>query len=302
MNPRSLPAPTLANLYPPVRGYSYFEAASVLPFASEAEPQTAANIWWLAEHALLAYDQPATIEAALAPHGYRAECFADRASSTFAYAAIGADHGVLSFRGTEALTPGDSLFKLGDVVRDWLTDARFARRGFDDAGRVHAGFGAALERIWPGLESVLAQAPRWWCTGHSMGAALAALAAVRIGRRGNTLAALATFGQPRTGCANFALRLDALPCVRVVNACDLVPRMPPERLGFAHAGTLLHLDAEQFTRYGATVRGHLRRLPATLKHGVGALTPIELIDHAPLYYAIKCCNAALARLERPGAG
>ena len=300
MNPRSLPAPTLANLYPPVRGHRYFEAASVLPFASDAGPQAAANIWWLAEHALLAYDQPAAIEAALAPHGYRASCFADRASSTFAYAAVGADHGVLSFRGTEALTPGDSLFKLGDVVRDWLTDAHFAPRDFDDAGRVHAGFCGALERIWSALEPVLAQAPRWWCTGHSMGAALAALAAVRIGRRAGALAALATFGQPRTGNAAFAHRLDALPCVRVVNACDLVPRMPPARLGFAHAGALVHLDQDQFTSYGATVRSHLRRLPGTLKHGVGALTPIELIDHAPLYYAIKCGNAALAQLERPG--
>lgn len=36
------------------------------------------------------------------------------------------------------------------------------------------------------------------------------------------------------------------------------------------------------------------RLPGNLRHGLGALTPIESIGHAPLHYAIKCFNSALA--------
>ena len=43
-----------------------------------------------------------------------------------------------------------------------------------------------------------------------------------------------------------------------------------------------------------TLRAHLREFPRTLRHGPGALTPIELIDHAPLHYAIKCHNAVVA--------
>lgn len=291
---RALPPPSLATLNPPVRGYRYFEAAAVWPFAPRAGVTSVSNRWWMAEHALLAYDQPAVIDAVLAAHGYCVQRIFDRASSGHAHVALSNDHAVLAFRGTEVLTPGDSPLKFGDVARDWLIDARFARVAFADAGRVHGGFAAALDALWPALEPLLATPRIWWCTGHSLGGALAALAAVRLQLKGQQVAGVVTFGQPRCGDRAFASRFGALPLLRVVNACDLVPRLPPPALGFEHAGELLHLDAERFHAYGATVRAHLRQLPRALRHGIGAFTPVELIDHAPLHYAIKCHNAVLA--------
>ena len=91
-----------------------------------------------------------------------------------------------------------------------------------------------------------------------------------------------------------AAALARLPLLRVVNACDLVPEMPPETLGYRHAGKLLHLDASHRQNYARSVRSFWSRLPGNLRHGIGALTPIELRDHAPLHYAIKCFNAAWA--------
>jgi len=44
------------------------------------------------------------------------------------------------------------------------------------------------------------------------------------------------------------------------------------------------------------LKRHLLRLPRNLRHGLGALTPIELIDHAPLYYAVKSYNHALQQV------
>lgn len=293
MIPRPLPPPTLETLYPPARGYRYFEAAAAWPFASGDGGASARNRWWMAEHALLAYDDARGIETRLAALGYAVQTVDHAASGTFAYAAWAPDHGVLAFRGTEAMTPGDALPKLKDVARDWLTDARVKRAAFDDLGRVHGGFAAALATVWNEIEPLLPRAPRWWCTGHSLGGALAALASARIARRGTALAGAITFGQPRCGDATFVRFLGTLPLTRVVNACDLVPRLPPKALGYEHAGTLVHLDAERFARYGASLGQHLIDLPRNLRHGVGALTPLDLIDHAPLHYAIKCYNAAL---------
>ena len=293
MNPRALPPPTLESLYPPIRDYAYFDAHESLPFASESGAGSAHNRWWMAEHALLAYDTPARIETRLGQLGYSVRVAEHARSGSFAYAAWGPGHGVLAFRGTEAMTPGDSLPKLRDVVRDWLTDARFKRVRFEDTGTVHGGFAGAFEGVWGELEPQLAQAPCWWCTGHSLGGALAALAAVRVRRRGHALAGAVTFGQPRTGDSVFTGFLATLPLTRVVNACDLVPRLPPEALGFGHAGTLVHLDAGEYESYGASLGRHLLGLPRNLRHGVGALTPRDLIDHAPLHYAIKCFNAAV---------
>jgi hypothetical protein len=291
--PRPLPPPTLAALYPPIRGYRYFDAAPGWAFDARADVEVPQQAWWLAEHALLAYERTAKVAATLAAAGYRSAIAHDRASSGFAYAAIGADHGILAFRGTEALTPGDSWRKLASVARDWWIDARVRQADDPLGGQVHAGFQHALDAIWPQLAAVLNEAPLWWLSGHSLGGALAALAGPRLRAAGTGLGGVITYGQPRVGNDGCASRLAALPLLRVVNACDLVPELPPEVLGYRHAGLLRHLDAGRRQDYSRSVRSYWSRLPGNLRHGVGALTPIELTDHAPLHYAVKCFNAAL---------
>jgi triacylglycerol lipase len=296
---RTLPPPSLATLNPPVRGYRYFEAAPHWRFDPAAGVDDARNRWWMAEHALLAYDDDTAIDAALAAHGYAVEHLRDRASSGYAFLALAPDHALLAFRGTEVFNPGDPLRKLADVVRDWQVDARCARVPLEHGGAAHGGFARALDALWPAIEPHLGRVRRWWCTGHSLGGALAQLAALRLRAQRAPVAGVVTFGQPRCGDRSCAQRSAELPLLRVVNACDLVPRLPPPTLGFEHAGALLHLDAEQLRDYGSTLRARLRRLPQDLQHGIGALTPLALIDHAPLHYAIKCHNAVLDGL--PGA-
>lgn len=289
---RPLPPPTLANLYPPARGYRYFDAPDGWRFAATTALEDPTAAWWLAEHALLAYDHPAHVREALT--GVRVEVFEHAASSSFAIAVIRSDHAILAFRGTEAMTPGDPLRKLRQVARDWLIDAQIARRPWPGGMQVHAGFAQALDALWPVVETVLPAAASWWCCGHSLGGALAALAALRLHDRGR-LAGAITFGQPAVGDQVLAAALDPLPLLRVVNACDVVPQLPPVLLGYQHGGAARHLAADRRANYAGTVRRHLLRLPGNLRHGIGALTPIELIDHAPLHYAIRCYNAAFCR-------
>lgn len=293
LNRRALPPPTLATLYPPIRGYAYFDARASWPFAPQAPVDDARVAWWLAEHAMLAYDQPGAIAPVLQALGYCVEVIEHPASSSFAYAAIAADHGVLVFRGTEAMTPGDPLAKLGSVVRDWAVDASVRRVDGGHFGQVHGGFARALEGLWPRIETLLPRAAGWWCSGHSLGGALASLASIRLQLAGRLNGAV-TFGQPALGDERTAAVLNQLPLLRVVNACDVVPQLPPALLGYRQSDRLRHLDAHRPQNYLSTVRKHLMRLPRNLRHGIGALTPIELIDHAPLHYVIKCFNAALA--------
>ncbi|MBK8068504.1 MAG: lipase family protein [Rhodanobacteraceae bacterium] len=289
---RPLPAPTLTNLYPPIPGFRYFDAPAGWVFDTGTGLGDARLAWWLAEHALLAYERAGPVEQALAGLGYRVYQVRHRASGGVAYAAIGADHGILAFRGTEALKPGDPVRKLGAVARDWWTDARVKQVPCALGGRVHQGFQQALDSLWADLAPVLRQAPRWWCCGHSLGGALAALAAARVAEAA-TLAGTLTYGQPRVGDADLARHLDTLPLLRIVNASDLVPDMPPEALGYRHAGQLRHLNPERHRDYGQRMRDYFAQLQTHLRSGLAALTPIELVDHAPLGYVVKVYNEAL---------
>ena len=150
---------------------------------------------------------------------------------------------VVSFRGTEA-----------NDLSDWLTDADFNLVDGPLDGRVHEGFYDALADIWQALDREIwlhdpQQRKSLWITGHSLGGALAALAAARWTEMGRRISGLYTFGQPRTGDAkfsrnfNFAMKASTF---RFVNDNDLVTRVPPRALGFSHVGTLKYFtDAGQ---------------------------------------------------------
>src|SRR5262249_28042845 len=96
-------------------------------------------------------------------------------------------------------------------------------------GKVHEGFRDALDVVWPDLEARLAKISpgrQVWFSGHSLGAALATLAADRyVNTRG-----VCTFGSPRVGDPAFAKAFDtrlAGRSLRFVNDNDVVPHVPP---------------------------------------------------------------------------
>ncbi|MCX5893209.1 MAG: lipase family protein, partial [Deltaproteobacteria bacterium] len=91
---------------------------------------------------------------------------------------------------------------------------------------MHRGFQAALDEVWERLHDYLEgkeNARRTvWFTGHSLGAALATLAASRYGK----VRGLYTFGSPRVGDLDFKQAF-LVPTYRFVNHDDLVTRVPP---------------------------------------------------------------------------
>ena len=79
-----------------------------------------------------------------------------------------------------------------------------------------------------------------WVTGHSLGGAMASLAATTISKLGYMSPdkiKLITFGEPRVGDADYASAVDTLiPYVyRIIHAHDIVPHVPPRGLyGYIH--------------------------------------------------------------------
>lgn len=149
---------------------------------------------------------------------------------------------IVAFRGTEQLP------------EDWIADAKLQPSkqpwGVKNSSIcVHKGFHGALDLVWPELsKKLLASKHPVWFTGHSLGGALAVLAAYRLvhceGTKVPTVGGVYTFGQPRVGNVDLASSCSASLSQRIfrfVNSSDIVPLVPP--LHYVHFGNVRYFDA-----------------------------------------------------------
>jgi len=135
---------------------------------------------------------------------------------------------VLVFRGTE------------HNIKDYVTDLEFGKLSpLGSNIEVHTGFTAALDSVWHKIAPAITQldGPMFY-TGHSLGAALATLAAARHAPR-----AVYAFGSPRVGNQAFIASLGHVPIYRIVDDEDIVTTVPSEAMGFRHVGTEIKLMA-----------------------------------------------------------
>jgi Lipase (class 3) len=140
------------------------------------------------------------------------------------------DLAVLAFRGTD----------IGDFT-NLIADADLVPMPWDKGGKVHRGFAEALSEVRPSLDLALqALKCRALFAGHSLGAAMATLMASL-----QHPACLYTFGSPCVGDADFVFTLKDVDIRRYVDCCDLVTRVPPEFMGYTHAGDLYYIDRER---------------------------------------------------------
>jgi triacylglycerol lipase len=146
---------------------------------------------------------------------------------------------VVGVRGTAAIIAFAGTDPI--VLADWITnfDVGTTRSG------AAKGFNVALEAVWSKLSGLLQGSlagKTIFVTGHSLGGALAVLAAQRIEARKVNVRAVYTFGMPRVGDSNFAaLYNQALGSrtYRLVHGDDVVPTVAPSELGFSHVGRYL---------------------------------------------------------------
>lgn len=208
---------------------------TVLPAAGPAPPLDAL----CAECARLAYrpferggPERDSLVAALAGVGLTDfEAFGSWSTGTRAFA-VRMPHekrALIAFRGTEP-----------DDVTDIGTDLELSLTKWDGTARVHAGFLGAFESVadaisrWRDTHAPLPPI----VTGHSLGAALATLAASRW-----HAARVVSFGSPRVGNPAFTATIPAATHARYVNCCDVVTELPPEIPDlYEHAGPMRYID------------------------------------------------------------
>ena len=214
-----------------MKDYAYDQDAT--PFQPSFTGYHANNALCLACAANLAYLDEDEVKPVVEGWGFPEFKFFDL-GETQAFVCGNAEAILIAFRGTE---PGK--------LKDWLTDLKF-RREEGVGGEVHRGFKGALDSVWPDVAAFVGDIRTtnqtlWFC-GHSLGAALATLAAARFRvLEGLQIQGLYTFGHPRTGDSEFARNFDDERVYRFVNNNDVVTRVPTRKMGYSHVGRLVYL-------------------------------------------------------------
>jgi triacylglycerol lipase len=209
---------------------------------------TARQAYCMAKAAELAYKDTSTIESTAREWGFdrvRHHHTAFTApfplTDTQAYTIASSTMIVTAFRGTEPV-----------ALRDWLSDTSTPPwPGPVGTGLVHYGFAEALTAVFPDVRSAITelrdQEQTIWFTGHSLGGALAMLAAAWLHFEQPSLTAdgVYTFGQPRTCDRVLASAYDqalAGRTFRIVNNNDIVAQLPPEPV-FHHIQGIRYIDS-----------------------------------------------------------
>ncbi len=105
---------------------------------------------------------------------------------------------------------------------------------------LHDGFGAAAEAFYKEVRNLLIPRDEIHVTGHSLGAAIAAILMMYLDTDGFTLKTCYTFGQPKVTNSEGMAKFRHLPLVRVVDNEDIVPLVPPLTIVTALHGEYRH--------------------------------------------------------------
>ncbi len=186
----------------------------------------------LAVASKLAYQNASTIQSTVTGEWGLPDVHFFDADDTQVFVARNDQIVLVAFRGTESWG-------------DWITDfnAVTTSRPYGD---VHRGFYQAYEVVQDQIKGCLGSGDlggrKLWITGHSLGGALAVVAAAEF-QGTYDLTGLYTYGQPKVGFSSLKDFLNshyANRFYRFVNDDDIVPQVPPV---YSHAGKLIHFDA-----------------------------------------------------------
>ena len=118
----------------------------------------------------------------------------------------------------------------------------------ETVSRVHRGFKAEVDELWPMISEDIARKANlgktlWFC-GHSLGAAMATIMASRCMHdiELNDPVELYTFGSPRVGWKKYCNSLNVVHH-RWKNNNDIVTTVPLALMGYVHHGTQHYLNA-----------------------------------------------------------
>ncbi|EKF28044.1 lipase, putative, partial [Trypanosoma cruzi marinkellei] len=187
----------------------------------------------------------------------RVRVFTNVTYSTQAFVGVNESTIVVSFRGTRD-------------TNNWISNLDYFRVSYWDKACVgcfvHTGFNCELQSLWVKMRKYLRKLvgkkgiERILITGHSLGGAMATIAAANLVSQNYMFASglkilLYTFGSPRVGNMQFADWLLASFCrvghesYRVTHKRDAVPHVPPMWFGFYHVPHEVWYDNDGNTEY-----------------------------------------------------
>ncbi|MEK6406432.1 MAG: lipase family protein [Acidobacteriota bacterium] len=283
-------------LLKPGKATVYFDKLNQTKFEVDATSYSKVNAWWLAELCRLIYRQGAD-EVKNGSGATRKEVLAAVNLDEVAFFDEGnTEAGLVKTTSSSGVQFAALILRGTNDLMDWLTDFNAIPQDWSRGGLVHKGFAKALQLVWDKVNTSIEHNVPSDCplfiTGHSLGAALATLAASLRQPR-----ALYTFGSPRVGDKDFAKTLAGVKVFRVVNNRDVVTTVPPP-LPFHHLGESHYIthDGGMLTNPDddTVARDRLKRdrLPFFSGdwHKLFTDAPEPLADHAPVNY--------VAHLER----
>jgi len=209
---------------------------------------TAGNAYWMARLSMAVYEKVSEsnqlpdrdrilADLRAEDDGFVDVVGADRNSAQAAFVEH-ANYYCIAFRGTNELA--DWL----DNINAFAVDELF--------GSFHRGFWNSVQDVWQPVYSLYqernAAARRpLFLTGHSLGGAMATIAAARLVHLDLPFTSVYTFGQPRAMSRN-ASRVFNAECrsrfFRFHNNNDIVTRVPARLMGYSHVGSYLYIAEE----------------------------------------------------------
>jgi len=294
---KEIPEITFKNLSPPYEDYVYFQGSEEYAFRFNSTAFSLINAWWLAESSTLVYADEDFVKPRFSQANLREVHFFD-SQNTECYVANNDHFAIVAFRGSEIWKKREKT-DLNAMVADLKTNIDIRLTDWEQGGKVHRGFKEALDEVWPDLlphiKNLHRKGCKIWMTGHSLGAALATLAASRFGN----VQGVYTFGSPRVGDGLFR-ELLKISIYRIVNNDDIVPHIPPSG-AYVHVGKMKFIDSNGIIRnsmnenkplvneprdetYGQVNSGRLK------KKSFNGFVPAAFRDHVPLLYALHLWN------------
>ncbi len=270
------------------------------PFDAEAGGFHANNALMCAAASNLAYEDAAVVQPVVAGWGFPEFRWIQGTKhdiDTQGYVCAAPQAVLVAFRGTEK-------------PKDWLTNLQFDTVA-GPVSKAHRGFWEAvadgdlkpsppMTQVREALAQIGSRGLPLWMTGHSLGGALAILAAAQLQLKEDIpVQGIYTFGQPRAGDYGFATAFDRgfeSRAFRLVNNNDIVPMVPPVGLVFRywHTEREIYIDEDKRLHDGMPLG---RRLMANARgrfQDPGKIALEGFTDHAMNGY-VDAIRTAIAR-------
>ena len=275
--------------FSPMEDMGFFIDYDLVEFKHDAEKFDIGNAWYMADFSRIVYlEDYKRVRHDLKRAGFSKVKFFDNKGSQ-ALVASNKKTIIVAFAGTE----------LDEGFEDLLIDIDAIPEKFEKGGLVHRGFKKGLDYIWEDMVKYITPLLKnrtLWYTGHSLGAALATIAAALLPGNG-----MYTFGSPRVGSKAMLKNIEC-PVYRITKSRDIVTRIPPPPL-YRHIGDVYFICAKyQIVKNPGFIKRFYERLGGSewkilwliiklviFKAGIGLIISY-LHDHSPYNYSVFMWN------------